>query len=126
MTKVERFSIHIDRLLSTNQISVTWKPGTNGRSWRKTRTVRLSPVKSEITYAVALHEIGHILGDNPSTRIDREVAAWEWARTYAIEWTGTMQAVAVKSLTSYVAWSRRHQTMKVPGPGHPVYKWVAA
>lgn len=117
---------HITRLLVNNQISVEWKPGTSGRSWRKTRSVRLSPVKSEITYAIALHEIGHILGDYPKTRIDKEVAAWQWAKTYALTWTPTMQAAAVKRLGNYIAWSRRHQTMRVPGPGHPIYKWVSA
>lgn len=118
---------HIESLLLRNQISVEWtaKPGT-GRARRKTKWVRLSPVKSEITYAIALHEIGHVLGDYPKTRIDKEVAAWQWAKAYAVVWTPTMQDAAAKRLNKYLAWSRRHQTMKVPGPGHPIFKWVVA
>jgi len=121
---VQTFQSHIEQLLLRNQITVTWS-GSGGRAWRKTQRVRLSPVKLEITYAVALHEIGHILGDQPKTRIDREVAAWQWARAYAIEWTPVMQAAAVKRLNNYIAWSRRHQTMKAPGLEHPIFKWVA-
>jgi len=121
LTRIETLAVHIDRLLTTNNISVEYKQGTKGRSWCKSRRVRLSPVKSDVTYAIALHEIGHILGDHPKTRIDKEVAAWQWAKTHSLVWTPEMQATASKRLSSYVAWSRRHQTMKVPGPDHPIF-----
>ncbi len=117
---------HIDTLLLYNSIDVEWREKCSGRAYRKSRRVRLQYIKSEITYAVALHEIGHILGRHPSVRIDKEVAAWEWARKNALVWTPVMTGVASRSLTTYVRWSRRHQTMKVPGVGHPVFDWVSA
>lgn len=124
MTNVPALKSHVLQLLSKNQISMEWSH--SARAYRKTRHVKLPPIKSEITYAVALHEIGHIVGDQPRTRIDREVAAWQWAKTYSLVWTPKMQAAAVRRLESYLVWSRRHQTMKVPGPGHPIYRWVQA
>jgi hypothetical protein len=44
--------------------------------------VRTSPIRSAISYATALHEIGHILGRYQDSRrsLVRERWAWQWAR----------------------------------------------
>jgi hypothetical protein len=73
------------------------------------RVVIVAPIVDEATYAVALHEMGHLvapLGFLKSARaacqsrerlmavkLAEEEAAWEWAEHYALEWTLTMQAV---------------------------------
>jgi hypothetical protein len=60
-------------------------------------------VRSAITYAVALHELGHYLGehvDHPDC-IVRERAAWQWARTNALVWTTGMERCVTWSLSSY-------------------------
>jgi hypothetical protein len=45
-------------------------------------------ITSEIAYAVAMHELGHIKRrDQSSDQIERERAAWEWARRNALMWT---------------------------------------
>ena len=46
----------------------------------------LAPVRSEVSYAAALHEIGHIKGRNQKScnEIVRERAAWQWARDNAL------------------------------------------
>jgi hypothetical protein len=68
------------------------------------RVVFCHPVIDETTYAVALHELGHLAaplgvltgivpGDPSNLCLDQEDAAWEWARHYALVWTPAMQAV---------------------------------
>ena len=70
---------HIARICKIEDINVE-RSSRNGRAWRGMRAIEIPPVKSEITYALALHEIGHILNKRQSgTRLDKEVGAWEWA-----------------------------------------------
>src|SRR5262249_46450245 len=53
-------------------------------------------VRSVITYAVAMHELGHVLGQqvNHPDDIVRERDAWEWARDNAVVWTAKMERLA--------------------------------
>lgn len=126
MIPLDRLRSHIDELCREQGVTISYHSGYRARAWRKTKKVRISTIKSDITYAVALHEIGHILGRYPKHRIDREVAAWEWAKANALVWTPAMQRTASRLLGGYVKWTRRHQTAIVPGPGHPVFNWVEA
>ena len=65
--------------------------------------MQFPPVRSAITYAVALHELGHYLGEhvNHPDRVVRERAAWQWARTNALTWTTGMERCQTLSLTLY-------------------------
>jgi hypothetical protein len=122
-----KYAEHIDHLLLTHGISVDWRQGREGRSWRKKRHVRLSPVKTAVTYAIALHEIGHVVGEQKGLRIDREVQAWEWAEANAVEWTEPMIVRAAKSIGSYLKMCERHRSMQLPPEGHPAWRmaqWV--
>ena len=67
------------------------------------REIWIRPVRSDRAYAVALHEIGHILGHHQLSRVVlvRERHAWDWARRNAIRWTLTMQRYARRCLRSY-------------------------
>ncbi len=97
-----------------------------GRAYRRKRLVKIRPVKSEITYAVALHEIGHILGKRQSgTRLDREVGAWEWAIEHAIRWTLPMSRKMKGCLQSYMAKVARSPHMRKPEPNHPIHQFLA-
>ena len=62
--------------------------------------VQIAPIRSAITYATALHEIGHILGryQDSHRSMTRERWAWQWARENAIVWTAAMERCAVQSL----------------------------
>lgn len=94
------------------------------------RAILIAPVIDESTYAAALHEIGHcvapmgmITAEHGSLtmrthnvvstlrdmrlQLEEEMAAWEWARHYAIEWTELMTAVERMSLNSYIVYARR-------------------
>ncbi len=91
---------HVQTLCSDNRITLEYRR-SGGRAWRRTRRVSIAPVRSAITYAVALHEIGHILGRSPTRRLDREAAAWMWARQHAIQWTPAMDSKMKSCLDSY-------------------------
>lgn len=76
------------------------------------RTVVVAPIADDTTYAVALHELGHLIapcGSLPRraaqsvanlTR-DEEAAAWEWAEHHALDWTPAMEHVKTLALASY-------------------------
>jgi hypothetical protein len=65
--------------------------------------INVAPIRSTLSYAVALHEIGHIVGryqDSPNV-LTRERWAWKWARAHAIIWTKAMERYAVAALAWY-------------------------
>jgi hypothetical protein len=67
--------------------------------------VWIPPIKSSVSYAVALHEIGHICGRHRASRyrMVRERDAWSWAKTNALGWTETMERHRDASLAWYEA-----------------------
>lgn len=79
------------------------------------RAVFASPVVDETTYAVQLHELGHLLapsgllrdvvrdGDPANLMRDEEDAAWAWVRHHAIVWTPVMETVAQWAEQTYAA-----------------------
>jgi hypothetical protein len=64
-------------------------------------TISIYPITSEVTYAVALHEIGHIRQGHNDDVMICERAAWKWARTTALVWTPTMEREAKRLLKTY-------------------------
>jgi len=67
--------------------------------------VQLPAIRSAVSYATALHEIGHINGHYQKSRsvMVRERWAWRWARDNALIWTGAMDRSAVNVLAWYEA-----------------------
>jgi hypothetical protein len=66
----------------------------------------LPAIRSKLSYATALHEIGHLRGRYQSRRygvLVRERWAWQWARENALIWTDAMERNAVASLDWYEA-----------------------
>lgn len=93
--KVADYQRHIDQLCKKYNIKVEWRENTRARAWRKSRQMRLCPIRSGITYAVALHELGHIHGPQTGARLNRETQAWIWAKETAICWHNPMNNVIV-------------------------------
>src|SRR5262249_5820985 len=62
--------------------------------------IRITPITSRISYAAALHEIGHLRGKHQrsSSTLVRERWAWEWARTNALIWSPHMQRRVCEAL----------------------------
>jgi hypothetical protein len=67
--------------------------------------VTIPEIKSEVSYAVALHEIGHLLGEHQhsSRTVVRERWAWKCAKRAAKIWTPRMEACAERSLSWYLS-----------------------
>ena len=71
--------------------------------------VQTPPIRSALTYATALHEIGHILGRYQTQRhrrLTQEFWAWKWARQNALIWTPAMERFCRESLAWYAARER--------------------
>ena len=77
---------------------------------------RIAPVKGQVTYFVALHEIGHLVGKGRSgTRLEREAAAWRWAIEHAIVVpTDAARRSMGRRLRSYVRWAELRQHRRHP------------
>ena len=90
------------------------------RSSDQKMVVVIAGVWDEVTYAVALHEMGHIAAPRAAQLIEladaerrrdvhrfisikreEEEMAWTWARVNAVQWTPMMQAVMDMGLQSY-------------------------
>lgn len=95
-----------------------------GRASKSHKIIAIRPVKSAITYAVALHELGHVLGPWQSQpRLYAEAGAWKWAKEVAGVWTPSMEEKMSRSLHSYVLWAeRRAPRIKLPEDDHEF--WV--
>ena len=115
---------HIARICKIEDITIE-SHSRGGRAYRRSRKIKIRPVKSEITYAIALHEIGHILGPRQSgCRLDKEVGAWEWAIENAERWTLPMSRKMKECLQSYLVKVERSPRMRKPDAQHPVYALV--
>lgn len=117
-SKAAVYEDHINRVLAEYRISVDWRDRTEARSWRKSRRVRLRRVRSASAYAVALHEIGHVVGRQVGRRLDLEAQAWRWAEQSAIEWTDEMASVAARCIETYLRWCERRRGAWVPPQNH--------
>lgn len=123
--RVSAYREHVERLCADNGIALEFA-GRSGRAWRKTRRIRTPEIRSAVTYAIALHEIGHILGDGQNgRRLDKEVGAWLWAKANAIEWRKPMKRTLKTRLASYLRWCQRRRGAWIPPVNHPAWKLAA-
>jgi len=80
------------------------------------KEIRIVPIESRVSYASALHEIGHLRGRHQrSSTLVRERWAWEWVRANALIWTPGMESSARKALEWYAlhaAWTDRRARLK--------------
>lgn len=67
--------------------------------------IRIMPIESRLSYASALHEIGHLRGRHQCSysTVVREQEAWEWARANALLWTPAMENNARKAMDWYAS-----------------------
>jgi hypothetical protein len=102
-------TMHIAQLLEQHCIGLEFKKrGGSAKTCmdglgRVYHVISILPIKSEITYATALHEIGHIMsGVREDCILKIEAAAWMWARDNALEWTLRMKSTSLRSFDSYL------------------------
>ena len=101
-------ALHIQELCAKHNITVTYQslddeiPRYYANPSRK--HIHIRPTKNTGYYVSALHEIGHILGDDQTynnTVKEREIGAWIWAMLNAKVWTDTADRVMARALSSY-------------------------
>jgi len=102
-----------------------------GPAGRRRPGIRIPPIRSQVTYAVALHELGHLLGPGRSgTRLEKEAAAWRWALANSmVPLSDHARRSAGRRLRSYVTWAqlRQHRVRppRIPPAGSPFWALLA-
>jgi len=97
---------HIADLLKDNDIRHRRTPSGTAGAWTNAREVQnILPVKDEVSYATALHEIGHILLGDQQSRflVVQERGAWDWAEQNALDWTPAMEKERRHLMAGYEA-----------------------
>jgi hypothetical protein len=101
------------------------------RNGTRTTAIRIPPVRGQVTYFVALHEIGHLIGPGRSgTRLEKEAAAWRWALYEAlVQPTDACRRRLGERLRSYVTWAELRQYRRrppaLPPAGSPFWSVLA-
>src|SRR5258708_21169384 len=78
---VEQMREHIMSLIKRHDIVVEWcRRPTQASAIHVAEEIRIAPIQSAISYATALHEIGHIVGQHQRSQnsMVREHWAWHW------------------------------------------------
>lgn len=114
---------HVDTLCEKHAITVLERTRHGGWAAKRQRTISIRPVKTQRTYIIALHEIGHIIGSGRGgKRLEQEAAAWEFVLQESIViLTPVSYVFVLKALDSYVARARRRRGMEVPGGEDPFW-----
>ena len=104
-------ALHVMELCAANGIAVKYQslddPCPNYWARRHPREIQIRPTKNTGYYVSALHEIGHIIGDNQDLdRVGQELWAWIYAKETAMVWTPTAEKIMRQSMDSY-GWKQR-------------------
>ena len=97
-----------------------------GRARVKERVIKHPPLRSEMAYFVALHEIAHVvLGIDGMTRLEREAACWRWALEHAVvvPHYSTRQRICA-CLVRYLS-RAQERGWKIPAPGSDYWALMA-
>ncbi len=101
---VEKMRRHVTDLCEKHDITVGFARRVHAaHAIRAAEEIRIPPIKSAISYATALHEVGHIIGRHQRSNSTMVVErwAWHWARVNALIWTPAMEQSARKALDWY-------------------------
>lgn len=109
---------HVEELCAEHGVELAGS-SARGRAirWRGGRLeISIPPIRGQVSYFIALHEIGHLVGRGRSApRLESEANAWVWAlQNSAFEPTdATMRSIS-KRLDGYLQWARNRQYRRVP------------
>ncbi len=109
---------HVEELCAEHGIELTGA-SARGRAirWRGGRLeISIPPIRGQVSYFIALHEIGHLVGRGRSApRLEAEANAWVWALdNAAFEPTDATLRSISKRLDGYLQWARNRQYRRVP------------
>jgi hypothetical protein len=110
--KAKRYAEHIQDLAHEHRVQVIIQG--RGHAQRQKRYIKIPPIRGQVTYMLALHEIGHIaIRPEPPLRLAQEAAAWRWALANCLDdlTTATWRSI-LRCLDSYAARQSRWKGMK--------------
>ncbi len=115
---VELMEAHIEDLCSEYGIDLAGS-SARGRAirWRGGRLeISIPPIRGQVSYFIALHEIGHLVGKGRSApRLESEANAWLFALQHSVvEPTPATKRSISRRLQGYLAWARNRQHRRVP------------
>ncbi len=103
---IEDMRQHVSKLCREHQITChEVKRPNQAYALREADEIGIPLIRSAVSYATAMHEIGHHLGRRQTNRsvLVREREAWQWARSNALRgiWTPAMERSARRALEWY-------------------------
>jgi hypothetical protein len=109
---------HVALLCAEHGIELTGS-SARGRAirWRGGRLeISIPEIRGQVSYFIALHEIGHLVGRGRSApRLEAEANAWLWALDHAcVEPTPATRRSISKRLRGYLEWAQNRQHRRVP------------
>jgi hypothetical protein len=78
--------------------------------------ISIPPIRGQVSYFIALHEIGHLVGKGRSApRLESEANAWIFAleNTVVKPTPATLRSIS-RRLGGYLEWARNRQHRRVP------------
>jgi hypothetical protein len=115
---VELMEAHVEDLCREYGIELAGS-SARGRAirWRGGRLeISIPPIRGQVSYFIALHEIGHLVGPGRSApRLESEANAWLFALDQSVvePTPATLRSIS-KRLRGYLAWAQNRQYRKVP------------
>ena len=115
---VDLMEAHIEDLCREHGIELA-AASSRGRAirWRGGKLeISIPPIRGQVSYFIALHEIGHLVGRGRSApRLESEANAWLWALDHGIvePTPATLRSIS-RRLRGYLAWARSRQYRRVP------------
>ena len=109
---------HIEDLCRQHGIELVGS-SARGRAirWRGgRREISIPPIRGQVSYFIALHEIGHLVGKGRSApRLESEANAWLFALEHTVvePTPATLRSIS-KRLRGYLEWARNRQHRRVP------------
>lgn len=67
------YASHVQSLAQAHGVNIEIaRPGYSGRAWPKARKIKIPEVKTAVTYALSMHELGHVLGKQSGNKLNNE------------------------------------------------------
>lgn len=121
---------HVEEICAENRIHVSGA-SRRGRAIRYVGgdlEISIPEIRGQVSYLVALHEIGHLIGPGRSApRLESEANAWAWALDVScVEPTAASLRSIGKRLDGYLRWAQarqhRQRPPRIPPPDHLFWK----
>lgn len=115
---VDLMEAHVEDLCRGHGIELVGA-SSRGRAirWRGGRLeISIPPIRGQVSYFIALHEIGHLVGRGRSApRLESEANAWIWALDHSVvePTPATLRSIS-RRLSGYLDWARDRQYRRVP------------